>query len=206
IVMVFQSGRLQEGIPASAVWAIFSSVCYSIYLVLLRRKVDNEDKIDIPMFLGFVGILCAISMWPGFLILHYSKQEPFEWPNKKQWVYILLNGAIGTVFSEFLWLLGCFLTSSLIGTLSLSLLLPMSMLADGAVKDIHFSVLYYLGSLPIVLAFIVVSLLTHWENWDPVMLGVKKALQFLCRRRTVIRVRDLDREQTTSLITEESNH
>nr|KAI8745192.1 solute carrier family 35 member F5-like [Biomphalaria glabrata] len=206
IVMVFKSESLQEGIPASALWAIFSSVCYSIYLVLLRRKVDNEDKIDIPMFLGFVGILCAVSMWPGFLILHYSKQEPFEWPNKKQWVYILLNGAIGTVFSEFLWLLGCFLTSSLIGTLSLSLLLPMSMLADGAVKDIHFSVLYYLGSLPIVLAFIVVSLLTHWENWDPVMLGVKKALQFLCRRRTVIRVRDLDREQTTSLITEESNH
>ncbi|CAL1543754.1 unnamed protein product, partial [Lymnaea stagnalis] len=189
IVMVYESdAKLGGDIPTGALWAVTSAACYSFYLVLVRRKVDTEDKMDIPMFFGFVGLVCALSMWPGFLILHYSKQEPFEWPNKKQWMFILLNGAIGTVLSECLWLLGCFLTSSLIGTLSLSLVIPLNMIADGVVKDINFGLLFYLGTIPIVAAFIVVSFLTHWENWDPVLLGFKRCLQILCRRRSVARL------------------
>ncbi|XP_059174232.1 solute carrier family 35 member F5-like [Physella acuta] len=207
VVMVFESDvRLDGRFPSGALWALISAVLYSLYLVMIRRNVDTEDKMDIPMFLGFVGIICTLVMWPGFLILHYSKQEPFEWPSRRQWIYFLLNGAIGTVFAEFVWLLGCFLTSSLIGTLSIGLVIPLNILVDAIIKDIHLNVLFYLGLIPIIFAFVVVSFLTHWENWDPVMLGVKKALQFLCRRRTIVRVRDLDREQTASLITEESHH
>ncbi|ESO86889.1 hypothetical protein LOTGIDRAFT_175977, partial [Lottia gigantea] len=87
-----------------ALWALLSSILYALYLVSLRRKVDHEDKLDIPMFFGFVGIICSVIIWPGFLILHYSKTEIFIWPTRSQWLYITVNGLIGTVFSEFLWL------------------------------------------------------------------------------------------------------
>lgn len=55
-------------------------------------------------FAGFVGLWCALVLWPGFFILHYSQAEEFQLPDKKQWLLILTNGLVGTVLSEFLWL------------------------------------------------------------------------------------------------------
>ena len=53
---------------------------------------------------GFVGLFSALFLWPGFFILHYSHHEPFQWPNSRQWMFIAVNGIVGTVLSEFLWL------------------------------------------------------------------------------------------------------
>ena len=47
---------------------------------------------------------------------------------------MLLNGVVGTVLSELLWLFGCFYTSSLVATLAISLTIPLSMFADVLVK------------------------------------------------------------------------
>ena len=46
---------------------------------------------------------------------------------------------------------------------------------------------FYVGTVPVFLAFFAVSLLTHYENWDPVLLGVKKILHCICRRRILPR-------------------
>lgn len=43
-------------------------------------------------------------LWPMFFLLHYSDLELFEWPNHDQWALIILNGLVGTVLSEALWL------------------------------------------------------------------------------------------------------
>ena len=128
-------------------------------------------------------------MWPAFFVLHATKMEVFVWPTAQQWQYIALNGLIGTVLSEFLWLWyvendslweirlicfcshyprGCFLTSSLIATLAMSLTIPLSMLADVAVKHVSYPFLFYIGSIPMFLSFFAVTLLSHWEEWDPV--------------------------------------
>ncbi|XP_071103669.1 solute carrier family 35 member F5-like [Haliotis cracherodii] len=192
--------KLENGIPAGALWALGSAICYALYLVSLRRKVDHEDKMDIPMFFGFVGLFCTLLLWPGFFIIHYSKSEVFEWPDKRQWLLIAVNGLVGTVFSEFLWLWGCFLTSSLIATLALSLTIPLTMMADVIMKGVQYSWMFYLGSVPVFVAFFAVSFLTHYENWDPVLIAVKKLIHCLCRRRLKSRTRELDREQTESLI------
>ena len=39
-------------IPVGALWALSGALLYALYLVLLRRRVDNEDKLNIPMFFG----------------------------------------------------------------------------------------------------------------------------------------------------------
>lgn len=203
VVMVsFSDSEKKMGIPVGALWGVCGALLYAIYLVLLRRRVDNEDKLNIPMFFGFVGFFSILLLWPGFFILHYTKAEKFEWPNKMQWVFLAINGLVGTVLSELLWLWGCFLTSSLIATLSLSLTIPMTMIADIAIKHVHYNWMFYVGTCPIFIAFFATTFLTHWENWDPVLLAIKKCMQCICRRRliTVPRMRDLDREQTESLI------
>ncbi|KAG8000803.1 Solute carrier family 35 member F5, partial [Nibea albiflora] len=90
-------------------------------------SMDNPDE---KGMIGFVGLFNLLLLWPGFLLLHYTGFEAFELPSQLVWTYILINGLIGTVLSEFLWLWGCFLTSSLIGTLALSLTIPLSIMAD----------------------------------------------------------------------------
>ena len=44
--------KLEPGVPIGSFWALSGALCYALYLVLLRRKVDNEDKLNIPMFFG----------------------------------------------------------------------------------------------------------------------------------------------------------
>ncbi|ESO82179.1 hypothetical protein LOTGIDRAFT_179913 [Lottia gigantea] len=200
VIVSISDKSFEDNIPVGALWALLSSILYALYLVSLRRKVDHEDKLDIPMFFGFVGIICSVIIWPGFLILHYSKTEIFIWPTRSQWLYITVNGLIGTVFSEFLWLWGCFLTSSLIGTLALGLTIPLTMIADAIMKEVHYSWIFYAGTVPIFLSFFAISFLTHYENWDPVLIGLKKLLHCVCKKRSKIRLRELDREQTESLI------
>ena len=136
-----------------------------------RRKVNNEDNMDPPMFFGFVGIFTALLAWPGIQSLLLCKKnvkcgysrcrqlkstalsymlnhtlgeisnaltcinliqytpgfflfdfsgiiavqglgvEHFDWPTSKQLEFLVVNGLIGTVLSELLWLCGCFYTS-----------------------------------------------------------------------------------------------
>ena len=81
----------------------------------------------------------------------------------------------------------------------------MSMFADVIFKDITYSWLFYVGTLPTFLAFFAVSFLTHYDNWDPVLLCYKKCIHFICRRRIFPRYRENDREQTESLISDRNN-
>ncbi|XP_071540147.1 solute carrier family 35 member F5 isoform X2 [Panulirus ornatus] len=165
-------------IPVGVVWSLVGAILYACYMVFLRRKAPTEDQIDFTMFFGFVGLFNTIILWPGFPLLDMIGWETFQLPNLQQLLYMSVNGLVGTVISELLWLWGCFLTSSLMATLSLSLTIPLTMFVDIWLKDIKYSLFIYVGSLPMILSFVAVTLLTHYENWDPLMDGVK----FLCRK------------------------
>ncbi|XP_026867690.2 solute carrier family 35 member F5 isoform X3 [Electrophorus electricus] len=96
-----------------SLWSLLGALLYAVYIVMLKRKVDREERLDIPMFFGFVGLFNLLLLWPGFVLLHYSGLEAFEMPSWLVISYIVINGLIGTVLSEFLWLWpvspGCFL-------------------------------------------------------------------------------------------------
>uniref|UniRef100_UPI00398E3C37 solute carrier family 35 member F5-like isoform X4 n=1 Tax=Pristiophorus japonicus TaxID=55135 RepID=UPI00398E3C37 len=215
-----------------SLWSLTGAVLYAVYIVMIKRKVDREDKLDIPMFFGdrrlrwrtggsvgprhqclplvivgsqgFVGLFNLLLLWPGFFLLHYTGFEAFEFPTKTVWMYILINGLIGTVLSEFLWLWGCFLTSSLIGTLALSLTIPLSMIADIYMKKVEFSWLLFAGSVPVFLSFFIATLLCHYNNWDPVMVGLRRIFAFICRKHRIQSITSFrtpeDSEQCESLI------
>uniref|UniRef100_A0A8C4S864 Solute carrier family 35 member F5 n=1 Tax=Erpetoichthys calabaricus TaxID=27687 RepID=A0A8C4S864_ERPCA len=170
-----------------SVWSLMGAVLYAVYIVMIKRKVDREDKLDIPMFFGFVGLFNLLLLWPGFFLLHYTGYEDFELPSMLVWMYIIINGLIGTVLSEFLWLWGCFLTSSLIGTLALSLTIPLSIIADMCMQKVRFSWLFFAGTVPVFLSFFIATLLFHYNNWDPVMVGVRRVFAFICRKHRIQR-------------------
>jgi len=210
VVTWVDEGTIEVGVPSGVIWALVGAIGYAVYLVMLRRRVDSEDKLDIPMFFGFVGLFCMILLWPVLYILHATEVEPFyPLPNRTQLIYITVNGLLGTVLSEYLWLWGCFLTSSLIATLSLSLTVPMTVIMDRLIRRNEYPWSFYLGALPVVLSFFAASLLAHYDNWDPVYIGLRKLIQKLLYapyacvklcRRPYQRLKDLDREQGESLI------
>ncbi|PNJ00735.1 SLC35F5 isoform 5 [Pan troglodytes] len=169
-----------------SIWSLAGAMLYAVYIVMIKRKVDREDKLDIPMFFGF-------------FLLHYTGFEDFEFPNKVVLMCIIINGLIGTVLSEFLWLWGCFLTSSLIGTLALSLTIPLSIIADMCMQKVQFSWLFFAGAIPVFFSFFIVTLLCHYNNWDPVMVGIRRIFAFICRKHRIQRVPE-DSEQCESLI------
>ncbi|XP_049584894.1 solute carrier family 35 member F5 isoform X2 [Syngnathus scovelli] len=184
---------------AGSLWSLAGALFYAVYVVMIKRWADGEEKLDIPMFLGFVGLFNLLLLWPGFLLMHYAGLEAFEIPGRLVWTYILLNGLIGTVLSEFLWLWGCFLTSSLIGTLALSLTVPLSILADICTQKVRFSWLFLAGAVPVFLSFFMVALLSHYNNWDPVTVGLRRLHAFVFRAHRLHRLPE-DRELCESLL------
>ncbi|KAK6624523.1 hypothetical protein RUM44_011382 [Polyplax serrata] len=189
----------EKKIPTGALLALVSALFYAAYLVFLRRRVESENKIDIPMFFGFVGLFNLILLWPFFFLLHYNNWEPFEWPTQHQWMFLLLNGLIGTVLSEVLWLWGCFLTSSLIATVAISLTIPMAIFVDMFFKRVNYPYIFYFGTVPMFLAFFVVVLLLHMENWDPILDITRKCCGFISPYFRASRS-EYDVEQTEALI------
>uniref|UniRef100_A0AAX7UQ54 Solute carrier family 35 member F5 n=1 Tax=Astatotilapia calliptera TaxID=8154 RepID=A0AAX7UQ54_ASTCA len=179
--------RITRRVRKSSLWSLAGAMLYAVYIVMIKRRVDREDKLDIPMFFGFVGLFNLLLLWPGFLLLHYTGFEAFELPSQLVWTYILINGLIGTVLSEFLWLWGCFLTSSLIGTLALSLTIPLSIMADICMQKVRFSWLFFAGAVPVFLSFFIATLLCHYNNWDPVLVGLRRVYAFICRKHRIQR-------------------
>ena len=136
---------------------------------------------DPPMFFGFVGFFSTLLLWPGLFLLHTTGQEPFQMPTLRQWEYLVVNGVVGTVLSELLWLLGCFYTSSLIATLSIGLTIPLSIIADIAWKQKSYHAIFVVGAIPMFCSFFIIALLTQYQDWDPLM-DFCKYLAKQCRR------------------------
>ena len=93
--------------------------------------------------------------------------EHFDWPTSKQLEFLVVNGLIGTVLSELLWLCGCFYTSSLIATCAMALTIPMSIAADVFWKGKTYHPIFVIGAVPMFLSFFVIVMLTHYQDWDP---------------------------------------
>lgn len=197
LVTLSDSKSTKGGISLGALWALASAFLYSSYLILLKRRVPNKEQMDIPMFFGLVGVFIFLLLWPGFFILNYFGWEKFELPpSLNVWGYIALNALVGTVLSEVLWLWGCYLTSSLTATLSLILIMPMTMIVDVFMKRVHFSWMFFIGTIPAFVSFFAVALLTHYGDWDPVLVGLKK----LVNMNQQVLERRMGAHQTESLI------
>ncbi|XP_003387679.1 PREDICTED: solute carrier family 35 member F5-like [Amphimedon queenslandica] len=152
-----------------SLFAVGGAVLYAVYLVLLSKVVPNEESLEIPMFFGFVGVIVLIVITPLVAFWDFIKWEEFELPpNNMIWTLLLINGFIGTVLSELLWLWGCLLTSSLVGTLSLSLVTPLSITYSIITGEASLSPGFIIGSLLVVASFICVAVVNHWSGWDPV--------------------------------------
>ena len=194
-------------VPAGAIWTLVGAFFYAVYIVLLRRRVNHEDNMDSPMFFGFVGLFNALLLWPGLFLLHLTHKESFEIPTVTQFQFLILNGLLGTVLSEILWLWGCFYTSSLVATLAISLTIPLSILADIIWRGKTYGPIFFVGAIPMFFSFFLVAMLTHYEGWDPLM-DLCRAVSKKCRGLFDPAARNnyvFDRHERESLINQQDH-
>ena len=154
-------------------YSLLGALLYAFYLVLLKRRVGPLHRLSVTMFFGFVGVWCALLVWPLLVVFHYTGVEEFVLPNDvvngtHVWTYLTVNGVVGTVFSEVLWLLGVFLTSPLVGTLALVLVNPLSLAYSLVRKQIAYSLQYVIGSILVTASFLLTAWLAKRDYPDPI--------------------------------------
>lgn len=84
--------KSQASIAIGDGMAFFSAIIYGLYVTVMKRRVGDEDRVNMPLFFGLVGVLNLVLLWPGFFVLHWTGIEPFEWPpTGKVWAIIIVS-------------------------------------------------------------------------------------------------------------------
>lgn len=146
------------------VLALASALLYGIYTTLLKVRVgEDEERINMFHFFGFVGIFNTVLLWPVIVLFDRLGIESFSLPpNSHVWFIVLIN-ASSTVISDFCWAIAMLLTSPLVVTVGLSATIPMALAGDMILKS-HFGTwLYYVGALLMCAAFFAIN---KQENED----------------------------------------
>ncbi|PXF41523.1 hypothetical protein BWQ96_08726 [Gracilariopsis chorda] len=136
--------------------SIASSFIYGFYTVILNINTERSS-FSVSMLLGFLGLTNLIALWPGLIVFSLFGWEKFELPPAKVIAMLTVNGLVGTVLSDFLWAKSVELAGPLLGTLSLSLSVPFSMVADYFIRDRGFSFIYVVGTVLVISGFLLMN-------------------------------------------------
>ncbi|KAM7194797.1 hypothetical protein V8F20_007817 [Naviculisporaceae sp. PSN 640] len=137
--------------------AFFSAIIYGIYVTVMKRRVGNEDAVDMPLFFGLVGLFNLVLFWPGFVILHFTGIETFQLPpTGKIWTIIVVN-SISSFFSDMFWAYAMLLTTPLVVTVGLSLTIPLSLIGEMIQYAQYSSWVYWVGAGIVFISFVFVN-------------------------------------------------
>lgn len=72
--------------------ALGSAILYALYITLLKTRIQDESRIDMPLFFGFVGLFNIFLALPIYLSVQALGIESIEWPDAtKAWLTIIAN-------------------------------------------------------------------------------------------------------------------
>ncbi|PQE21807.1 vacuolar membrane protein [Rutstroemia sp. NJR-2017a BVV2] len=149
--------KSQAQIAIGDIMAFGSAVMYGLYAVVMKKRCGNEDRVDMPLFFGLVGLFNVLFLWPGFVILHLTGVEKFELPpTGKIWLIVLLNSA-SSFISDYCWAYAMLLTTPLVVTVGLSMTIPLSLIGQMWLNEQYSNGIYWVGALVVVGSFVFVN-------------------------------------------------
>lgn len=152
--------------PLQVLWgnalALAGALIYGVYTILLKHKITvpnstTERVLDTHLFFGFVGLFCAVFLWPVILFLHFAGLESLELPLSRYVVLLLVGNAFITFVSDFCWCKAVLLTSPLTVTVGLSLTIPLAMVGDWIIKGFTVHWGYVFGAAIVTIGFFVIN-------------------------------------------------
>lgn len=143
--------------------AFASAVFYGVYAVFMKARLQDETRVNMPIFFGMVGVFNIVLMWPGFLLLHITGVEQFELPPSGFiWLIVICN-SIASLVADLAWAFAVLLTSPIVVTVGLSMTIPLSLVGEMVLNNQTATVLYWVGAGIVVLSFLFVN---HEETVD----------------------------------------
>ncbi|KAH0561995.1 hypothetical protein GP486_003305 [Trichoglossum hirsutum] len=137
--------------------AFFSAIMYGVYTLLMKKRIGNETRVDMPFFFGLVGLFNVLFLWPGFFILHYTGEETFQLPPTRQiWTIVLVNSTTSLI-SDVCWAYAMLLTSPLVATVGISLTIPLSLIGQMVLNRQFSGGAYWVGAGIVFLSFIFIN-------------------------------------------------
>ena len=113
-----------------------------------------------PSLFGMIGLASAVVSAPLFPLLHLWGVETFELPpSRAAWVSVGLNALLSTALPDMLLAQAVVMTSPLLATLGLSLMIPLSVLADYARGLANLTPQFFVGTVAVFVGFLL-------ESWD----------------------------------------
>merc|ERR1712048_616887 len=150
-----------DGGEHSTLWgdalALISAFVYGCYVVFIKLKIENESSVNMFLFFAGIGAINALTLWPFLFILDALHLEAFAWPSADILGLLTLNGLI-SVGRDYFWAQSILFTSPVVATVGLSMMMPVAMIADEIFRGQRHSALYWMGSLLVMLGFILVNL------------------------------------------------
>lgn len=84
--------KSQAEIAIGDAMAFGSAIMYGVYAIVMKKRIGNEDRVNMPLFFGMVGLFNVVFLWPGFIILHFTGVERFALPpTGKIWTIVLVS-------------------------------------------------------------------------------------------------------------------
>ncbi|KAG0649038.1 putative vacuolar membrane [Hyphodiscus hymeniophilus] len=149
--------KTQAEIAIGDVMAFGSAVMYGLYAVVMKKKIGNEDRVNMPLFFGLVGLMNMVFLWPGFVLLHFTGIEEFQLPPTGHiWTIVLLN-SISSFVSDYCWAYAMLLTTPLVVTVGLSMTIPLSLIGQMILSSQYSSGLYWVGACIVLLSFLFIN-------------------------------------------------
>lgn len=149
--------------------ALTGAFFYGVYSTLLKRKVKDENRINMKIFFGFVGLFTLLLLWPSLLLLHHFGWERFEIPTDPRIILIILSNCFITFISDFCWAKAMLLTSPLTVTVGLSITIPVAMLGDFLFRHKTMSGVYLVGASLILGSFFIISKSSEEEHLNKII-------------------------------------
>ncbi|KAG5982829.1 hypothetical protein E4U55_001282 [Claviceps digitariae] len=137
--------------------AFVSAIMYGLYVTVMKRRVGNEDKVDMRLFFGLVGVFNLLLLWPLFFILHWTNIEPFELPPTGTVLTIIVVNSVASFVSDMCWAFAMLLTTPLVVTVGLSLTIPLSLIGEMVQYGQYSSFVYWIGAAVVFVSFVFIN-------------------------------------------------
>lgn len=119
--------------------------------------MGDESRIDMQMLFGFSGIINALVLWPGIIILHIAGWETFELPPESKVYWMLAANYAMNMIADVSWAYAMLLTTPLLVTVGLSMTIPVALFGQMILLWKIPGLLYWFGAALVFGAFFLVN-------------------------------------------------
>ena len=145
-----------------AIWGdilgLLSAIGYGTYTVMIRLLCPRDERcMSMQLLLGYIGLLNAVALFPMALYVLF-----FQTNAQRLTVivlgYLVAQGLLDNVLSDYLWARAVLLTSATVATVGLGLTIPLAFVSDWILGNMQeSSILSVLGAISVLVGFVVVN-------------------------------------------------